>query len=109
MICCTAMRILFSPALTLPQDENSSFRADGLEPCFWSNAQRIREVFRQAFVSPGLTYFNPHSFRDTLVQLGKRLCRTPEEFEAWSKNLGHEHMLTTFAAMAASTRTVRAN
>jgi hypothetical protein len=38
----------------------------------------------------------PHSFRDTLVQLGKRLCGTPEEFEAWSKNLGHEHMLTTF-------------
>jgi hypothetical protein len=31
-----------------------------------------------------------------LVQLGKRLGRTPEEFEAWSKNLGHEHMLTTF-------------
>jgi hypothetical protein len=35
-------------------------------------------------------------FRDTLVQLGKKLCRTPEEFEAWSKNLGHEQMLTTF-------------
>jgi hypothetical protein len=31
-----------------------------------------------------------------LVQLGKKLCRTPEEFEAWSKNLGHEQMLTTF-------------
>ena len=84
------------PRTNVAQDENSSFRADGLEPCFWSNAQRIREVFRQAFVSAGLTYFNPHSFRDTLVQLGKRLCRTPEEFEAWSKNLGHEHMLTTF-------------
>jgi hypothetical protein len=31
-----------------------------------------------------------------LVRLGKKLCRTPEEFEAWSKNLGHEQMLTTF-------------
>lgn len=30
------------------------------------------------------------------MQLGKKLCRTPEEFEAWSKNLGHEQMLTTF-------------
>ena len=23
-------------------------------------------------------------------------CKTLEKFEAWSKNLGHEHMLTTF-------------
>ena len=69
---------------------------DGLEPTFWANAQPIRNIFREAFISVGLPYFNPHSFRDTLVQLGKKLCRTPEEFEAWSKNLGHEHMLTTF-------------
>jgi hypothetical protein len=43
-----------------------------------------------------------HSFRDTLVRLGKRMCRTPEEFEAWSKNLGHEHMLTTFRSYGSS-------
>ena len=53
-------------------------------------------MFRQAFIRAGLAYFNPHSFRDTLVQLGEKLYRTPEEFEAWSKNLGHEQMLTTF-------------
>jgi integrase/recombinase XerD len=56
----------------------------------------MRTIFRKAFEAAGLEYFKPHSFRDTLVQLGKRLCGTPEEFEAWSKNLGHEHMLTTF-------------
>jgi hypothetical protein len=67
-----------------------------LRPAFWANAEPIRKVFRQAFAGAGLAYFNPHSFRDTLVQLGKKLCRTPEQFEAWSKNLGHEHMLTTF-------------
>jgi integrase/recombinase XerD len=84
------------PRTRIGQDENLCFKVEGLEPAFWANAEPIRKIFRQAFAGAGLPYFNPHSFRDTLVQLGKRLCRTPEQFEAWSKNLGHEHMLTTF-------------
>ena len=40
--------------------------------------------------------FNPHSFRNTLVRLGQAVCQTPEEFKAWSQNLGHEKVLTTF-------------
>jgi integrase len=84
------------PRTRIVQNENLCFAVDGLEPGCWANAEPIRKVFRQAFAGAGLPYFNPHSFRDTLVQLGKRLCQTPEEFEAWSKNLGHEHMLTTF-------------
>ena len=84
------------PQTRLSHDENRSFAVDGLKPEFWSNAASIRKIFRQAFENAGIRYFNPHSFRDTLAQLGKKLCRTPEEFEAWSKGLGHEHMLTTF-------------
>ena len=84
------------PRTKVAQDENLCFAAGGLEPGFWANAEPIRKILRRAFAGAGLPYFNPHSFRDTLVRLGKRLCRTPEEFEAWSKNLGHEHMLTTF-------------
>jgi hypothetical protein len=30
--------------------------------------------------------------------LGERVCRTPEEFKAWSQNLGHEQVLTTFSS-----------
>jgi site-specific recombinase XerD len=84
------------PRTKVVQDENHAFSVDGLEPAFWANAEPIRKIFRKAFAGAGLDYFNPHTFRDTLVQLGKRSCRTPEEFEAWSKNLGREHMLTTF-------------
>lgn len=40
--------------------------------------------------------FNPHSFRSTLVKLGESVCQTPEQFKAWSQNLGHEKVLTTF-------------
>jgi hypothetical protein len=30
------------------------------------------------------------------VRLGQEVCKTPEEFKAWSQNLGHEEVLTTF-------------
>ena len=43
-----------------------------------------------------MLYFNPHSFRNTLVQLSQDVCKTPEQFKAWSQNLGHEKVLTTF-------------
>ena len=46
----------------------------------------------------GLPYFNPHAFRKTLVQLGQEVCKTPEDFKAWSQNLGHEDVLTTFSS-----------
>ena len=32
----------------------------------------------------------------TLVRLGQEVCQSPEEFKAWSQNLGHEQVLTTF-------------
>ena len=35
-------------------------------------------------------------FRNTLAQLGEKVCKTPEQFKAWSQNLGHEKALTTF-------------
>jgi hypothetical protein len=72
------------------------FVAAGLTKNHWSNATPIRTIFREAFDRAGLSYFNPHSFRNTLVQLGQEVCRTPEEFKSWSQNLGHEKVLTTF-------------
>jgi len=72
------------------------FEATGLTRKHWSSATPIRTIFREAFANAGLPYFNPHSFRNTLVQLGQDICKTPEQFKAWSQNLGHEKVLTTF-------------
>ncbi len=72
------------------------FEVAGLARKHWSTADPIRMIFREAFVNAGLSYFNPHSFRDTLVHLGEKLCKSPEQFKAWSQNLGHEKVLTTF-------------
>lgn len=78
-----------------------SFQALGLERECWSSASPIREIFRDAFTRAGLSYFNPHSFRNTLAQLGERRCATPEEFKSWSQNLGHEGVLTTLTSYGA--------
>jgi integrase len=64
----------------------------------WANATPIRTIFKQAFAAAGLPYYHPHSLRHTLAMLGERTCRTPEEFKAWSQNLGHEGVLTTLFA-----------
>jgi integrase/recombinase XerD len=74
------------------------FRQGGLERAHWTTASPIRKVFRVAFNAAGLPYFNPHSFRSTLARLGETRCRTPEEFKAWSQNLGHEKVLTTLVS-----------
>lgn len=74
------------------------FAVVGLDRKGWSNAGPIRAVFKEAYEGAGLPYFNPHSLRKTLAQLGERKCVGPEEFKAWSQNLGHDHVMTTFAS-----------
>ena len=76
--------------------DSRQFEAAGLDRKHWSSAARVRTIFRDAFTTAGLPYFNPHSFRNTLVRLGQAVCQTPEAFKAWSQNLGHEKVLTTF-------------
>ena len=84
------------PATRIEVGAARKFEAVGLERAHWRSAAAIRGVFKTAFTNAGLPYFNPHSFRNTLVRLGQDICRTPEEFKAWSQNLGHDKVLTTF-------------
>ena len=91
-----AMTIRFSRQRTSRWGRLASLKSSGLEREHWSSASPIRTIFREAFERAGLPYFNPHSFRNTLVRLGQDVCKSPEEFKAWSQNLGHEKVLTTF-------------
>lgn len=84
------------PATRINVGTTQQFEAAGLERAHWSTAQPIRRIFREAFEGAGLPYFHPHSIRKTLVRFGQEVCRSPEEFKAWSQNLGHEKVLTTF-------------
>jgi len=71
---CGAMRIRYSrrraSALGLRTSLKRWTGAGALE-----YATAIRRIFREAFERAGLPYFNPHSFRNTLVQLGEEVCR----------------------------------
>ncbi|WIM09470.1 MAG: site-specific recombinase XerC [Enhydrobacter sp.] len=86
------------PATLVEGGMDRTFRAVGLERRHWSSADPIRQIFRRAFTTAGLSYFPPHRLRDTIVLLGQRLCQSPEQFKAWSQNLGHSDVLTTFTS-----------
>ena len=89
------------PATQIAVGEDCRFRVVGLDRKHWSNATPMRTIFREAFQMADLPYFNPHSLRNTLAQLGERLCKSPEDFKAWSQNFGHEGVLTTFRSYGA--------
>lgn len=84
------------PKTKTSQGSDSNFQACGLTSEHWSSAAAIRKIFKAAFALAELPSFNPHSFRNTLAALGETLCHSAEEFKAWSQNLGHEGVLTTF-------------
>jgi len=84
------------PSTRVEHNTKHQYTVTGLNREHWSNATPTRKIFLEAFESAGLPYYNPHSFRNTLAHLGEKVCKTPEEFKAWSQNLGHEKVMTTF-------------
>jgi integrase len=97
------------PSSRVAVGDDGQFRSDGLDRKAWSNAGPIRKIFKEAFQQAGLPPFNPHSFRKTLAQLGQKQCRTIEAMKAWSQNLGHEELMTTFASYGTLSRTQQAD
>ena len=86
------------PATEMGLDEAGSFAPKGLSRGGWATTSPVREIFRRAFATAGLPYFNPHSFRDMLVRHAMTLGLSPERMKAWSQNLGHSDVLTTFTS-----------
>lgn len=86
------------PATEMAPGPDRRLRAVGLSRRAWSGSGPVRAIVKPAFERLKLPYASPHRFRDMLVQVGERLCRTPEEFKAWSQNIGHDGVLTTFTS-----------
>jgi site-specific recombinase XerD len=84
------------PSTLIEVGSSRRFEVTGIKCVHWNTTSPIRNIFREAFLNAGLTYFNPHSFRNTLVQLGHEICRRSEQVKAWSQNIGHERVMTTF-------------
>lgn len=86
------------PSTLMGLDANGKLGPVGFKREHWKNAGAIRKAFKDAFAKAGLPCFKPHSIRDTLTQLGQKICKTPEDYKAWSQNLGHDDVLTTFTS-----------
>lgn len=84
------------PSTLIEVGESQCFEVAGIDRKHWASTSPIRTIFKGAFELAGINNFNPHSFRDTLVQYSKTTCTTPEHFQALSQNLGHAHMMTTY-------------
>ena len=89
--------VLF-PATEMAMSIEGVFKPDGLARNAWSTTAPIREIFRAAFKSAGLPYFNPHSIRDMLVRHIMTLDLPLESLKSWSQNLGHQGLLTTLTS-----------
>ena len=72
------------------------FEAVGIAREPWAGPSSAARIFKQAFVNAGLPTFSPHRVRDTIAELAKHHCRTPEDYKAWSQNMGHDDVMTTF-------------
>ena len=84
------------PKTRIAVGQNRKFEAVGIERKPWSSASSAAKIFKQAFATAGLPPFSPHRVRDTIAELAKDHCRTPEDYKAWSQNMGHDDVLTTF-------------
>jgi len=72
------------------------FEALGISREPWASPSSAAKIFKQAFKDAGLPPFSPHRVRDTLAELAKDHCRIPEDYKAWSQNMGHNDVLMTF-------------
>lgn len=84
------------PKPKMGHDASDQFCAVGLSKDRWTTANPMRIIFRTAFTANGLRYYNPHSFRNMLMALAYELELDPRSMKAWSQNLGHEHLETSF-------------
>lgn len=83
------------PKTTTKCDASGNF-TQVLSRNHWAGTNAVRRIFRDSFEAADMPYFNPHSFRKTLVQIVQRAGSSAEVCKAWSQNLGHEALMTTF-------------
>lgn len=84
------------PKTQMGLDAHGGFVPTGIAREAWASGDRARDIIQGAFVAIGLPKFHPHSIRHALIRHVSALDLTPEAMKAWSQNLGHTDVLTTF-------------
>jgi integrase len=83
------------PNTKMGHDNERQFRAIGLRRDHWQTAGPLREIYKVGFEAANLPSYNPHSFRNMLVEEMYQRGLSIAAFKAGSQNLGHESPLTT--------------
>jgi integrase len=89
------------PPVKIGVGDDGNFAQSGFSRSCWASADAIRAIFKREFLAANMPYFNPHSFRKTLVQLGLELPLGEAGLKAWSQNLGHDDVLITLKSYGA--------
>jgi integrase/recombinase XerD len=77
--------------------ENLGYYSNGeVGADFWKSTTATRNIFTKRFIAAGIPYYHPHTFRHLLVKEISKLPLTEEQKKAFSQNLGHEDVGTTF-------------
>lgn len=75
---------------------NFTVKRNVLSNRHYSTGSSINKMVKAEFVRAGQHPFPPHRFRDTISEMGRKLCSNAEELMAWGANLGHKSPITTF-------------
>lgn len=80
------------------KDTLGYINTEEVEPVFWKSTTSARKIFQERFKKAEINYYHPHTFRHLLVKEISKLPLTEEEKKAFSQNLGHEDVGTTFSS-----------
>jgi integrase len=76
--------------------EGEGFANLGLSREGYASTGNLNKIIRTAFTNVQMPEYTPHSFRKALFLYGVERCKNLEEVKAWSMNLGHENLSTSY-------------
>lgn len=89
---------IFPATLTSFTTEKMNYSKETVGNSFWVGTGGARKIFDKRCRNVDLHYFNPHSFRHSVVSILSKNRLTEEQKRAISLNLGHENVSTTFGS-----------
>jgi integrase len=84
------------PQTKMGQNEKQLFTPVGVKRKHWKSTASMRKIFKRAFKNAGFDPYTPHRFRNMIVAQMHLKAKTDKEKKAWSQNLGHKSIATTY-------------
>ncbi len=80
------------------KDNISYYNTGEVEAKFLKSSTSLRKIFEKRFKQFGIQYYHPHTFRHFVIKEMSKFPMTKEEEKAYSQNMGHENVGTTFGS-----------